>query len=290
MIRNILFILFLLPCILFGQTAFISGNDTICQNAQDPAEVSVSFSGASPFTFNFAIDGIVQPTVITSINPYIIYTNIAGDYTLVSYNDANSFGAVSGSGLVTILENPTAIIHLQSDTLSILYPIAHFMSQSIGNIISWDWNFGDNTINLYSENISHLYDDSSAIYNVSLIVRDINGCLDTAMHNVWIRDEFWIYIPNSFTPDYNLKNDKFCIEYNGIRENTFLFKVFNSQGSLIFQTTNISELTCSLGEGWRGDLLNKDIDLLSEAYIYEIYFQDFEGWKHQKHGMINLIR
>ena len=58
------------------------------------------------------------------------------------------------------------------------------------------------------------------------------------MYTLWVRDEFWIYIPNSFTPDDDMVNDKFCIEYSGIRENTFLFKVFNSQGDLMFQLTN----------------------------------------------------
>ena len=290
MIRVSFFVFYFLPFILFAQTAFISGNDTICQNDQSIAEISVSFSGISPYTFSFAIDGVVQPTVITSINPYIINTNIAGNYTLLSYNDANSFGMVSGSALVTVLESPLAIIHLQSDTLSIVHPVANFMSKSIGDIISWSWNFGDNTINNTSSNVSHIYNDSSAVYNVSLIVEDINGCLDTAIQNIWIRDEFWIYIPDSFTPDNNLKNDKFCIEYNGIRESTFLFKIFNLQGSLVFQTTNISELTCSLGEGWGGGFLSQDIDLLPEIYTYQVYFQDFEGWKHQKYGMINLIR
>ena len=75
MIRISFFIFYFLPYILFAQTAFISGNDTICQNDQYPAEISVSFSGVSPYTFSFAIDGVVQPTVITSINPYIINTN-----------------------------------------------------------------------------------------------------------------------------------------------------------------------------------------------------------------------
>ena len=141
MIRCILVFL-LFPCLLQAQSAFIAGNDTICDNDQDLATVSVSFTGDSPFSFIFTINGVPQPSVITTINPYIINTKESGDYTLVSYNDANGFGSISGSGLVTVLENPTAIIHLQSDTLLITYPIAHFISQSIGNIVSWDWNFG----------------------------------------------------------------------------------------------------------------------------------------------------
>ena len=42
-------------------TAFIAGNDTICENVTNSANVSVSFTGNSPFTFSYAIDGVVQP-------------------------------------------------------------------------------------------------------------------------------------------------------------------------------------------------------------------------------------
>ncbi len=121
MIRYVLFFL-LSPFFLKAQSAFIAGNDTICDNDQDFATVSVSFTGVSPFSFVFTINGVVQPSIITTINPYIINTKEAGNYMLTSYNDANSSGSISGSGLVTVLESPTAIIHLQSDTLLITYP------------------------------------------------------------------------------------------------------------------------------------------------------------------------
>jgi PKD repeat protein len=290
MIRNSLIIL-VIPFFVNGQSAFISGNDSICNNSINQAEVKVSFSAAiEPYTFVYAINGINQPSIITNVNPHVINTYTAGNYTLTSFSDANVIGSTSGSGLVTVLESPTALIHLASDTLSVAYPIANFISQSTGNIVSWDWNFGDNTTNNFSSDISHSYQDSSAIYQASLIVIDNNGCSDTATHNIWVRNEFWIYIPNSFTPDNEEPNNKFCIEYNGIRENTFLFKVFNSQGSLMFQSTNSSELRCRTGGGWNGEYLQDNMNLPLDVYVYEIYFQDFEGWKHQEYGTINLVR
>jgi len=35
-------------------------------------------------------------------------------------------------------------------------------------------------------------------------------------------------------------------------------------------------------------LSKKELSLGS--YIYEMYFQDFEGWKHQESGQIIIIR
>lgn len=282
------FLVLIFPFFINAQTAFISGNDTICDNGAE-ATIKVDFTGAPPFTFLYSVNGIYANSITTQNTPYYISANQDGVYSLVQFNDATIFGSVSGSGLVTKLESPTAIIHLESDTLSIIYPTANFVSNSIGNIVSWDWDFGNNTSNEFSKNVSHSY-DSLGRYQASLIVIDNNGCSDTAINNIYIRNEFWIYIPNSFTPNNEEPNNKFCIEYNGIRENTFLFKVFNSQGELMFQSANPLELKCSIGDGWTGKGFNDNIQLPLDAYAYEIYFQDFEGWKHQEFGIINLIR
>ena len=285
--KNVLLCL-IFPFFINAQNAFISGEDTICDNG-DAAIIEIAFNGTSPFTFVYAVDGVNQSSITTTINPYIINAFSPGTYTLISCSDANVIGTPSGSGLVTILESPTAIIHLESDTLSIVNPVANFVSQSIGNIVSWSWNFGDNSTNELSSIVSHSY-DSLGVYQASLIVTDNNGCSDTAINTVWVRDVFWIYIPNSFTPDEDMVNDKFCIEYSGIRENTFLFQVFNSQSDLMFQSTNPSDLKCSIGGGWNGKYFEDNMDLSLDTYVYEIYFQDFEGWKHQEYGIINLVR
>ena len=44
--------------------------------------------------------------------------------------------------------------------------------------------------------------------------------------------------------------NKFCIEYSGIRENTFSFYVLNRQGEILFETHDSKSLKCSLNGGW----------------------------------------
>lgn len=286
-----LLLFLILPFVINGQTAFISGNDTICDNG-DEASISVNFNGTAPFTFVYSINGNNMNSITTQNTPYYISTTLDGVYLLEQFNDAINFGSVSGSGLVVTLESPQAIIHLESDTLSILYSSANFVSKSVpvDGIISWQWDFGDNTANDFIPNPFHVYKDSSAIYQASLIVIDDNSCADTTTYNIWVRNKFWIYIPNSFSPDGDMINDKFCLEYNGIRHNTFFLKIFNIQGDLMFQSTSVLELKCSTGGGWNGKYFRNNIDLPSDTYAYEIYFQDFEGWKYQEYGTIDLIR
>jgi len=132
-----------------------------------------------------------------------------------------------------------------------------------------------------------------ALYQTALIVQDINGCSDTATKIIWISDDYWMYIPNSFTPNLDEKNrnEKFCFEYHGIRKSTFLFKVYNAQGNLVYQSTDPDKLRCSCDNGgWDGTYFRTQEKLSSGVYSYNLFFQEIEGWKHNKYGAITLIR
>ena len=216
-----------------------------------------------------------------------------------SFSDALSSGSVSGGAMVTIYTSPTAIISTLTDTIQSMFPFLQFSNSSVGDVNLLNWNFGDNTlsqiINNPGENFTIMHEfpsnlnEAISLYQVSLIVTDVNNCMDTTYKNIFVANNFWMYIPNSFTPDNDHINDNFCIEYNGIREPTFTFHVISKQGDIIFETTDPSYLKCSMNGGWDG----KDVDgnfLMNGTYIYEIYFQDYEGWKYTKRGTINLIR
>ena len=295
MINKIVILLFF-PLLINAQpAAFISANERICDNAGF-AIVKIDFQGNPPFTFIYAINGIEQASITTHNKKYCISTKINGIYTLKSFRDAFHQGDMNGSGEVTVVSAPTAIIHLLSDTLSVLYPQADFISQSLGSIIEQKWNFGDNSDELIEYNPHHIFPVDqfgigiSALYESSLIVTDDMGCSDTTKHQVWVREEYYMYMPNAFTPDGNDINDKFCIDYHAIREQSFLFKVYSSIGELIYQTTNPLELNCKMEAGWDGKHYKTKNYLPSDTYIYEIYYQDFEGWKYDEYGSIILIR
>jgi gliding motility-associated-like protein len=246
--------------------------------------------GLPPFTFIHNINGLNQTAITTVDNPYIINTDQEGLYTLVSFNDANSSGTCSGSAYVNIADPPIALFSTSSDTVSTLFTTVSFIDQSLGNISSWNWDFGDKNFSDQS-NPTHFYEDSVGIVQVELVVIDNNGCRDTIFKQLWFEDEFWIYLPNSFTPDDDGVNDFFCLHYNGIIEETFYFNIFNRNSDLVYSTENILDLKCiSDNNGWDGLHYISGNKLPLGTYVYEIYFQDFEGWKHRKAGTIQLVR
>ncbi len=84
-----------------GPTATISGGGTIC-NDGTTTPLSVAFTGTSPWTLTYAIDGIAQ-TPITGItaNPYVFNGTAQHTYTLVSVSDnAGCNGLASGTAQV----------------------------------------------------------------------------------------------------------------------------------------------------------------------------------------------
>jgi len=296
--KKILILLFS-PFIINAQTAFISGTHNLCDNEKEVL-IEIGFIGIPPFTIVYAIDNINQ-SIIQDIfdNPYFLPASNQGVYTITAFNDFVSVGAFDGSAEVVLLLSPKAIINSEEDTLSVLNPILGYNDVSLGNINTTIWIFGDDKSHDFSQTVYHVYlSDSSglgipAIYQDSLIVIDDNGCSDTAIHQVWIKDEYWVYIPNAFTPNLDEKNrnEKFCFEYHSIRENSFLFKVFNQQGELVFQSTDALDLSCSsIDGGWDGTYFRTQEKLSSGIYSYNLFFQEIEGWKHNKYGTIALIR
>jgi len=298
MMKKILVLLFF-PFVINAQTAFMSGTHNLCDNEKEVL-LEIGFIGIPPFTFVYAIDNVNQ-SIIQNIfdNPYFLPASNQGIYTITAFNDAVSVGAFNGSAEVILLPSPKAIINSEADTLSVLYPVLVYNDMSLGNINTTIWIFGDDKSYDFSQTVYHMYLSESsglgipAIYQDSLIVIDDNGCSDTAIHQVWIKDEYWVYIPNAFTPNLDEKNrnEKFCFEYHSIRENSFLFKVFNQQGELVFQSTDALGLSCSsIDGGWDGTYFKTQEKLSSGIYSYNLFFQEIEGWKHNKYGTISLIR
>ncbi len=67
--------------------------------------------------------------------------------------------------------------------------------------------------------------------------------------------------------------------------------VYDRFSNLVYVTDNIEKLECFLNSnGWDGTHYKTGAQLPMGAYIYEVYFQDFEGWKHQEQGHLFIVR
>ena len=128
-----------------------------------------------------------------------------------------------------------------------------------------------------SVNPIHTY-NNPGIYNVLLVVEDLNQCIDSIYKEIIIYYDFILHVPNAFTPNNDSDNDVFFIE--GVRMEkyqSFELIIFNSWGEKIYQTDDINNY-------WDGGNHPEDV------YTWLIIIKDELGQIRTKNGIVNLIR
>ena len=117
-----------------------------------------------------------------------------------------------------------------------------------------------------------------ALYTVT--ITDENGC--TASDNIFIKvfGNPEVYVPNSFTPNGDGKNDVLKPLGFGLKKILY-FKIFNRYGQLVFETNN-------LGTGWDGIFKGKAQP--SGTYTYMVKVINYRDWPVEQKGTVILIR
>ena len=156
--------------------------------------------------------------------------------------------------------------------------IIDFEDQSIDDestIVTWNWNFGDGNSS-DRKNTSHYYENSGE-YLVILEVENLIGCTDTASKVINV-GAFNAYIPNTFTPTADTKNDVFSISGEGIVE--FELSIYNRWGKDVFKSVN---------EGWNGLDQNNNQPSIQGVYIYQFIVKDIFDQYHEFIGDVTLM-
>ena len=107
---------------------------------------------------------------------------------------------------------------------------------------------------------------------------DSKGCYikDSVIVNVI----FPLWIPNSFTPNYDYKNEQFTAKSHAIDE--FTMYIFNRWGEIIFKTHDINS-------GWDGTINGKPQQI--DVYVYKIIYKKVHSDRHyEKTGTVTLMR
>jgi gliding motility-associated-like protein len=108
----------------------------------------------------------------------------AGSYNITLLAETNK-GCISTIKSKQVVINPVPVAGFVSPQVCLTDPAAPFLDTShiaSGNIVGWQWNFGDpgsNNLNTSTlQNPTHLY-SATGSYNASFIVTSNNGCKDT---------------------------------------------------------------------------------------------------------------
>lgn len=122
----------------------------------------------------------------------------------------------------------------------------------------------------------------SGEYNVCLIAENDSACVDTICHTVVIDDHTYLFLPNSFTPNADGKNDLFTPVINNVEEEGYEFMVFNRWGQLVFSTTD------PMNKGWDGT--HNGIKAPVGIYVWKIRARSsLNAEKKEWNGHVNLL-
>ncbi|HQQ94055.1 MAG TPA: gliding motility-associated C-terminal domain-containing protein [Bacteroidia bacterium] len=248
-----------------------------------PVEVVLTFNtsnGGSGY-WNFG-DGS-EPR--SELNTTHIYTH-PGTYT-VTFSYKDEVGC-SGQGQlpdhIVVHEVPKADFSVPSEVL-ISNPEVRLINQS-SNLDNnkYSWKVGG----LFESNEMHpiVKFDKIGRYQVSLEAVSAEQCKDEISRMIEVKNDFNIYIPSSFTPNYDGLNDVFMPVFSpyGLDSKTYELEVFDRWGHSLFYTKDVSK-------GWDGTVQNKGTEeLKEEVYIYRIKYKDLDGNVYNKMGHVNLLR
>ena len=189
-----------------------SPNSSICAN--EPIYFTGNNNNSTPirdWLWDFG-DG----TLTTGQN--VIHTFLLGGSYPVKLYLTNDLGCTDSLTQVVIVnELPIASIDLHpSDTMCAELDLT-LNGNSTTNITSWDWDFGDNSTG-FGQNTNHRYNISGK-YIIQLFVENNNGCTDTVIDSIYIRDLPTAEI--SFLPqDTSCLNE--TVYFNGLSNNNMV--------------------------------------------------------------------
>ena len=158
-------------------------------------------------------------------------------------------------------------------------------TELFGKIISRNWMFSRTTksnLDTIREQFTERFYEKVGKFPVVLIEVTDKGCSDTIFKLVEFIDDMSVYIPNTFTPNGDGKNDIFLVKGIGFSTDDFVMELFATNGNLIYHSSDYS-MRCS------NTVKGQPKQIGSFTYKIKVLGTHREGYKEYV-GHVNLIR
>lgn len=192
----------------------------------------------------------------------------------VSVSDECQTFTVEGETTVEVIK-PNADFIISSHTLFNGLPVT-FQNLTTGGV-TYEWTFGDgNSSAMVHPN--NTYQDPGT-YTVTLIATNQLGCKDTVSKPITIAEEYYIYVPNSFTPDGNRLNNYFSASTVNIAQ--LNVRIFNRWGETVFESDDVDF-------AWDGTYNGQMVQ--DNVYVYKIKYVTRSKIEETITGHVVLIK
>jgi gliding motility-associated-like protein len=285
-----------------NQVRYITTSTTpsLCPDSRD-----IIITVAATPTISIAVDklkGCAPFTNILSIDKNSGTADWIFDRGLKSKRGLSTSQTFTGSGLYTAHVNymsteGCATIYTAIPTFTVYEkPVAKFSVPSVVSIAEPQVQIENQTssMNDHYYNWSILNTQYSVLnptvnftkpgkYEIRLEVTSFAGCKDTLMKTIEVKGAYNVWIPSSFTPNFDGVNDIFIPVFSpyGIDTKHYEFTIFNRWGALLFNTSNINA-------GWDGTYKGEPV--IEAVYVFTLKFKDSDGVVYDKIGHVTLLR
>ena len=178
--------------------------------------------------------------------------------------------------LITVHPNPIAGFDVSPPITTIVDPTIEITDESNG-ASAWEYELGDGEYN-NTPSFNHTYNEVGD-YVITQFVYNEFGCTDTAVRAIRIQEDLIFYVPNTFTPDNDGRNDIFSWVIEG--HETFEFRIFNRWGEEVFTTTDPYAT-------WDGTHLGQKVK--DGVYVWQAKILDLKDEEHLITGHVSVLR
>ncbi|MCE3259361.1 MAG: domain containing protein, partial [Bacteroidetes bacterium] len=232
-------------------------------------------------TWNFG-DG-TDP--VTGLNTTHVFTT-PGSFT-VSFSYQDEIGCKTQTVLpfpINAFPMPHANFSYNPDEITIANPEVQFTNLSSvlgGNTYQWQIH---NMYQLNDVNPKVIF-PVAGDYPITLTALTPEGCQDQITRIITVKNDHGVYIPSSFTPNFDGVNDLFSPVFSpyGLDLKVYELEVFDRWGVSLFKTKDPLE-------GWNGFAKGTEEPLKQDVYVYKIKYKDIEGKIYNKTGHVSLLR
>lgn len=223
-------------------------------------------------------------TVINECGPFTLSydSQVCLDVQYVVSTTIGCIDTVMMTDFICISPNPVASFTMSDYEISSTDFDAFFYNNSQG-ADTYYWDFGDNT-NSIEENPYHQFPQTGYDnFLIWLYAYNEFGCVDSTLRYITMVEDLIIYVPNTFTPDYDeFNNTFFPVLSSGFNPQNYRLYIFNRWGELIFESRDHTV-------GWDGTYNGERCQV--GTYVWKIVTMDSQNDRKREFvGHVNLIR
>jgi gliding motility-associated-like protein len=266
------------------------GSDQVEITFNYPPQVSLTATDATCFG---ACDGTLLVSDIENPNLNVTFAGqtLSGNNLLFEgvcsgeYNATIIFSSACTAIYDVLIQSPPEVVaHFDADPwLTTLDATVINLENTSENATSIEWTLADTSVVVSTEDAWSLTLPAEIGFHIITIsAQDEFGCKDEFSGYVEIRDNFYIYIPNTFTPNDDGMNDVFLPQFS-YKPEFYYIEIYNRWGQLIFESTDSSQ-------AWTGGYLNGNYFVEDGEYDWVLKVKGLEVDTRTLKGNVLIIR